>query len=218
MDEKLSDEVVQRMANELRAIHSLVDQLHVDDVENDIRNAERCLLEEGRTLEIENIAKNRMYHAGSNHVINEVREILGLPRLYLKGEKERIDREAKDYLAGRQLINYDCPPMKDSEYNMIDGSAKLLILGEDQSTYVVVGTTSSRKAYELMRKYEREECGLDASEGVGEEYGDKPTQLPKGRLVWRQTDSIDYDGYYFSWSDKDTKNNRKAIDCFIVSW
>lgn len=218
MNEKLSQKVIDRMALELRLIHELVEDLVVDDIENDIRNAERCLREEGRTLEIENIAKNRMYHDGQNHKINEIREILGLPRLYLKGEKERIERASKDYYAGRQMFTYDCPPLEDSNFLITDGSAKFFSLGEDGDTYVVIGTKSARKAYTLMKRYEVNECGLSADEGISEEYRGRVEELPRGRIVWRKDESdSDYE-YYYSWSDKDTKNNPKAVDCFIVSF
>lgn len=218
MDEKLSKEVIDRMARELQLIHEYVDSLVVDDIDNEIRNAERCLREEGRSLEIENIAKNRMYHAGENNAINDIRAILGLPHLYLKGEKERIEQSAKDYYAGRQLFTYDCPPLDDSNFVITDGSAKFFSLGEDGDTYVVIGTKSARKAYTLMRRYEVNECGLSADEGISEEYRGRVNELPTGKIVWRKDESeSDYE-YYYSWSDKDTKNNPKAVDCFIVSF
>lgn len=216
MNEELSKEVIDRMARELRLIHELVDRLEEDDVEQSVSNARRAL-EGRRTLELENMVHNHYYHAGKNHLINDIREILGLPKLYLPGEKERLEKELKDYYSGKKLINYDCPPLKDDQFFIVDGSAKFFTLGEDCDTYVVIGTKSARKAFNLMRRYERDECGLDSEEGVSGEYKDNISSLPTGRIVWRKaySDEEDY-SYYYSWSEKDTKNNPKAIDCFIV--
>lgn len=216
MNEELSKEVIDRMARELRQIHELVDRLEDDDVEQSVSNARRAL-ENRRTLELENMVHNHYYHAGKNHLINDIREILGLPKLYLPGEKERLERELKDYYSGKKLLNYDCPPLEDDQFFIVDGSAKFFTLGEDCDTYVVIGTKSARKAFNLMRRYERDECGLDSEEGVSGEYKDNIASLPTGRIVWRKaySDEEDY-SYYYSWSEKDTKNNPKAIDCFIV--
>lgn len=49
MDENLTKEVIDRMALELRLIHEYVESLVIDDIDNEIRNAERCLREEGRS-------------------------------------------------------------------------------------------------------------------------------------------------------------------------
>ncbi len=217
MDEKLSKEVIDRMARELRLIHEYVENLVVDDIDNEIRNAERCLREEGRTLEIENIAKNRMYHAGENSVINDIRDIIGLDRLYLKGEKERIDESIKLGSMGTRL-GYDCPPLEESDYTLSDGNAKLIVLGEEQDTYVVIGTKSASKAYKLMRKYERDECGLGIAEGIAYLYSSDNDSIPREKIVWRKAEG-EYEGEFgnmFSWSETNIKGNPRAVDAFLV--
>lgn len=218
MDGELKKEVVDRMARELQLIHEYVDSLEDDDVEQSVRNA-RHALESNTTLQLENMVHNHYYHAGANHVKNEIREILGLPRLYARGEKERLERDAKNYYSGKQLFNYDCPPLDDSDYTLVDGSAKLIVLGEECDTYVVIGTKSARTALNLIRRYERDECGLDADEGAYGTYGKTPDQLPKARIAWRKVndEELDYSAYW-TWSERDTKNNPKAVDCFIVRW
>ncbi len=210
------EEKIQELAGKLARVEHLVESLYVDDVENDIRNAERCLREEGRTLEIENIAKNRQYHAGANHVINEIREVLGLPVLYLKGEKERLDEQAKLGSMGTRL-GYDCPPLEESEYNATLANAKLVVLGEDQDTYVVLGTNSPEKALGCIRKFERE-CGLDSDEGVYNEYKKNPKSLPRVKIAWRNTFDEYEDDYrhMFSWSESNTKDNPKAVYAFLI--
>jgi len=217
MNEELSKEVIDRMARELRLIHELVDNLQdIDDIEQSVRNA-RNAFETRTTLQLENMVHNHYYNSGQNRMINEIREILGLPKLYLPGEKERIERELKDYYSGKKPFTYDCPPLESDQYLLEDGSAKFFTLGEDCDTYVVIGTKSARKAFNLMRRYERDECGLDSEEGVSGEYKDNIGGLPTGMIVWRRAYSEEEDySYYYSWSDKDTKNNPKAIDCFIV--
>jgi len=153
-------------------------------------------------------------------MINEIREILGLPKLYLPGEKERIERELKDYYSGKNLLNYDCPLLPDTEYTVTLGSAKLLVLGEECDTYIVIGTKSASKALGTIRKYERDECGLDSDEGAYGMYKSDPSQIATGKVVWRKpydSDEADY-SYYYSWSEENTKNNSKAVDCFIVRW
>lgn len=216
MNEELSKEVVDRMARELRLIHDLVDNLRSDDIEQSVRNA-RNAFETNTTLQLENMIHNHYYQAGENHVINEIREILTLPRLYLPGEKERIEQQMKDYYSGKQLITYDCPPLPDTQYTLADGAIKLIVLGEECDTYVVIGTKSARRALNLIRRYERDECGLDADEGFYGTYKNDPSKMPTSKIVWRKVDhdeEVDY-SYYYSWSERDTKNNPKAIDCFI---
>ena len=218
MNEELSQEVIDRMARELQLIHELVDSLFDDDVEQSVRNA-RSALEGRRTLELENMVHNHYYHAGENRMINEIREILSLPKLYLPGEKERIEQDLKNYYSGKKLFTYDCPPLGDKEYLLEDGSAKFFTLGEECDTYIVIGTKSARKALNLIRRYEKDECGLDSDEGAYGEYKNDPTALATGKVVWRRaySDEDDY-SFYYSWDEKDTKNNPKALDCFIVRW
>lgn len=216
MNPKAKDELIERQTRELRLIHEYVERLVVDDIDNDIRNAERCLREEGRTLEIENIAKNRMYHAGENNVINDIRDILGLDRLYLKGEKERIDEQIKLGSMGTRL-GYDCPPLDNDEFNLIDGNAKLIVLGEEGDTYVVIGTKSADKAYRLMRKYEAD-LGLYTDEGVAYLYKDDRDSLPREKIVWRKAEYEGEDDFrhMFSWSESNIKGNPRAVEAFVV--
>ena len=210
------EEKIQELAGKLEKVSYLVERLYVDDVENDIRNAERCLREEGRTLEIENIAKNRMYHAGANHVINEIREVLDLPKLYLKGEKERLDEQIRLGSMGTRL-GYDCPELDDSEYEATLANAKLVVLGEEADTYIVLGTNSPEKALGCIRKYERS-FGLDSDEGVYNEYKKNPKSLPRVKIAWRKADFDGEDDFrhMFSWSESNTKDNPKAVYAFMV--
>lgn len=216
MSPKAKDELIERQAKELRLIHEYVERLVVDDIDNEIRNAERCLREEGRTLEIVNIASNRMYHAGENNVINDIRDILGLDRLYLKGEKERIDEQIKLGNMGVRY-GYTNPPLEESDITLADGNAKLIVLGEEADTYVVIGTKSSARAYRLMRKYEAD-LGLDTDEGIGFLYKDFPDTLPTEKIVWRKADYEGEDDFriMFSWSESNTKGNPRAVEAFVV--
>jgi len=216
MSKNLKKDTVELMARRLRLIDEYVESLVVEDIDNEIRNAERCLREEGRTLEIVNIASDRMYHAGENAVINDIRDILGLDRLYLEGEKERLDERAKLGSMGTRL-GYDCPPLEDSDITLSDGNARLMVLGEEADTYVVIGTKSSTRAYKLMRKYEAD-LGLDTDEGIGFLYGDDKNSIPRDKVVWRKADyegEEDF-GNMFSWSESNTKGNPKAVDAFLV--
>lgn len=218
MDGELKKEVVDRMARELRLIHEFVDNLEEDDVEQSVRNA-RSALEGGTTLQLENMVHNHYYHAGANHVKNEIRELLGLPRLYARGEKEQLERLGKSQYADGRWYDYDCPELPDSEYSLVDKNVKVVCLGEEQDTVVVFGTKSGIRALQAIRKIERDEWGLDAEEGFYGYYKDEADKLPTGRIVWRRTDDeerVDYSTYW-SWSERDTKNNPKAVDCFILT-
>lgn len=210
------DKKIQELAGKLEKVKYIVESLYVDDIENDIRNAERCLREEGRTLEIENIAKNRMYNAGANHVINDIREALGLDRLYLKGEKERIDEQIKLGSMGTRL-GYDCPPLEESEYTETLANAKLIVLSEEADTYLVLDTNSPEKALGCIRKYERNN-GLDSDEGVYNEYKKNPKSLPRVKVAWRKAfDEYEEDyKHIFSWSESDTIDNPKAVYAYLV--
>ncbi len=208
-------DLIQEQARKLELIKSLVEDLDKDDdVENTIRNANRCIRQEGRTHELEVIIANRKWYDGRNSVKNEIREILGLKRLYLQGEEERLKEERKRGDYGTWL-GYDCPPLEDSEYAMTLGNAKLLVLGEEQDVYLVIGTKSRGTAYRLMRAYERDVVGLDSDEGVGY-YKDRHDLIESVKLVWRKSyDDEEYDHYY-AWSEKYTKGNPHAVDAFLV--
>lgn len=212
-DEK--GKLIEEQARKLELVKSLVEDLDKDDdVENTIRNASRCIREQGRTHELEVIISNRKWYDGRNSVKNEIREILGLKRLYLPGEEERLKEERKRGNYGTWL-GYDCPPLDDSEYSKTLGKAKLLVLGEDQDTYIVIGTKSRATAYRLMRAYDREEHGLDVDEGVGY-YRDRLDLIESIKLVWRKAyDEEEYDHYY-NWGEKYTKGNPHAVDAFMI--
>lgn len=215
ISKKTKEELIATMAKQLRQIHDLVEHLGIDDdIDNTIRNATRCLREQGRTHELEVIISNRKWYDGRNSVINEVRDILGLKPLYLPGEEERLKEERKRGNYGTWL-GYDCPPLSDSEYTKKLGNAKLLVLGEEQDTYIVIGTKSKGIAYRLMRTYEREDCGLGADEGVGY-YKDRYDLIEDIKLVWRKAyDEEEFDHYY-AWGEKYTKANPHAINAFMV--
>lgn len=212
LTKKQLEELCKQQSTELRAIHQLVESLAEDDIENSIQNAERCLRTHGRTLEIDNISKNRSYYAGMNNIINEVRDILGLDRLYLPGEKERLDEQAKLANMATQPY-YDCPEIPDGEAHHIEGRARLYLLGDDLDTYLVMGTKSRAKALKMMRKYERDECGLYSDELVTDDIMDQR------KIVWRRSDrEYDYGEYgtFYSWDEKNTKHNNRAEWAFIV--
>lgn len=206
MSKETKDQKIERLQRQLDLIGDYVEQLVVEDIENDIRNAERCLREHGRTLEIENIAKNRMYQAGQNHVINEIRELIDKPRLYLPGEKERIDAQIKASNMGSREY-YDCPPIDDNEFNFVDGKLKAVLIGEECETILVLGTSLYSAA-------------MRACEPICDEYDMQlPTvdQMEKSKIVWRKADQEDGDfSHMFSWSEYNIKNNPNAIDGIIV--
>lgn len=188
-----------------QAIIELVSELELDDVENSIENATRCLKEQGHR-ELEVMASNYYWRAGINHVKNEIREILGLPRLETELEKSRREAAIK-YPMGSGM-NWDCPPLEPHETEVTEGSAKLIPVGDDLSTLVVIGTKDRKKAARLMRRY----CRDYLNDELPQDH-----DLETKKLVWRKAQYEDENDYthMFSWSDKDTKNNPKAVDAFI---
>lgn len=188
------------------AIIELISDLELDDVENSIRNAKRCLEGQGY-LELQNMVHNYHYNAGINHIKNEIREILGLPRLMTDREKRELENAVK-YPMG-SLVNWDCPELEAHEYELTEGSAKLIPLGDDGSTFMVIGTKDRKKAGRMMRRYSND--FYDNGDEI------KDTELELKKVVWRKADQ-EYDGdhtHMFSWSSKDTKNNVNAVEAFI---
>jgi hypothetical protein len=208
MDQDTKNELLKMSSQQLQQLHELVENLPHDylehEVENSLKNMQRGLMTDS-TLEVTNVLANRHYAAGQLHVINEVREILGLPKLWAPGEKERHDHSVKMAQMGSKPF-YDCPPL--FHFDMIDGPAKLISLGED-GTLVVIGTKDRKRALRLMRKYEREYYG-EATEL-------EDVLLEKTKIVWRTAGDEDGDySHMFSWSSRNTKNNPAAVDCFIL--
>lgn len=210
MNKETKQQVIDRMTRELQMIHEYVESLHngFNDVEQNVRNA-RSALESNTTLQLENMVHDHYYHAGENHVINEIREILGLKRLYMPGEKERIDAQIKASNMGSREW-YDCPPLPKEEYTHIDGDVKAILLGEECDTIIVfcnLFTTALRMTEAIMKEYDMDENLPDASK-----------DMKKGKVVWRKADQEDGDfAHMFSWSEYSTKNNPNAVDAIIVS-
>lgn len=206
-----NQKLIERMQKELSRIHELVESLRTDDIENNISNATRCLNEHGRTLEIENIAKNRMYQAGQNEIINEIRNVLGLERLYLPGEKERLDRQSKEWFAGSRT-KYDCPPLQEHEFDLKDGKAGLIPIGEDGGM-IVVGTTSKQKATRMMRKYQMQWFDFSNDELVTD------SDVQETLIAWRKAEYDNESDYtnMFSWNRENTHKNEHAVKGFVYA-
>lgn len=202
--------LIERMQGELSRIHELVESLRIDDVENDIQNAKRCLEGHGY-LELQNMVANYYYRAGENHVINELREILGLERLYLPGEKEKIDRQQKEWFAGSHKP-YDCPPLQESEYELKDGEAGLIPIGEDGGM-IVIGTKSKEKAVRMMRKYQMQWYDFSNDELVTSDA------VEEQMIAWRDAGYDGEDDYthMFTWNEERTHNNENAVRGFVYA-
>lgn len=188
------------------AIIELLSELELDDAQNSIENATRCLEGQGY-LELQNMVHNYQYRAGINHLKNEIREILGLPRLMTDAERRQQEAAIK-YPMG-SMVNWDCPALEPHEYEFTEGSAKLIPLGDDGSTFMVMGTKDRKKAGRMMRRYSND--FYDAGDEI------KDTELEVKKVVWRKANQ-EYDGehtHMFSWSSKDTKNNVNAVEAFI---
>lgn len=188
------------------AILELVSELELNDVENSIENATRCLKEQGHR-ELEVMASNYYWRAGINHVKNEIREILGLARLETELEKRRREAAIKYPMAGK--MDWNCPKLEPHELEITEGSAQLIPVGDDLATLLVIGTKDAKKAVRIMRRYQRD--FLDDTDLATVEV------LQSKKLVWR---SAEYEGeqdstHMFSWSSRDTKHNPKAVDAFI---
>lgn len=189
------------------SIIEFIASLERDDVENSKRNAERCLDGEGY-LELQNMVADYYYRAGINHAKNEIREILGLPRLMTDREKKQLDYDLKHPMGS--LIDWDCPELQAHEYEVVEGSAKLIPLGDDQLTMVVIGTKDRKKAARMMRRYSMD--WWDREDAV------QDSELEFKKMVWRDAkyEGEDDHTHMFSWSARDTKNNPKAVDAFIL--
>lgn len=187
------------------AIIELISELELDDAENSIRNAERCLKEQGYH-ELQVMVHNHFYYAGINHLKNEIREILGLPVMRTELDQKRYEYDIKHPVGSK--VWWDCPPLEPHEFEITEGNAKLIPLGDDGTTMVVIGTKDRKKALRMMRRYERD--WLDDSD-LSEDR-----DLEAKKIVWRKP--IEEEGehtHMFSWKSRDTKNNPKAVDAFI---
>lgn len=187
------------------AIIEFIASLDMDDAKNSIKNATRCLNEQG-VRELEVMASNYYYRAGINAAKNELREIFGLPRLMTDREKRELEYALKHPMGSRQWWN--CPELKPHEFEIVEGSAKLIPLGDDGVSMVVIGTKDRRKAARMMRRCQRDWLDTDL---LVEDH-----ELEPKKLVWREAGEEDGEHtHMFSWSKKDTKNNQKAVDAFI---
>lgn len=188
------------------AISEYIDELELDDAKNSIENATRCLNQQGYH-ELEVMVHNHFYYAGINRAKNEIREILGFPVMRTELEQRQFDYAVKHPMGSQ--VWWDCPILQPHEFVIIEGSAKLIPLGDDRLTLVVIGTKDRKKATRMMRSYQRDYFDNDllATE----------TELESKKLVWRTAGDEDGDHtHMFSWSTKDTKHNQKAIDAFIL--
>lgn len=188
------------------AIVELISELELDDAENSIRNATRCLNEQG-VRELEVMASNYYYRAGINHIKNEIRGILGLQEMRTELEQKRLDYAVKHPMGSAS--NWNSPPLQPHELEITEGSAKLIPVGDDASTLIVIGTKDRKKAARLMRRYQRD--------WLDDDLLTQDTELEAKKVVWRKAE---YEGegdytHMFSWSAKDTKHNPHAVDAFV---
>lgn len=196
----------------LDIVMELIESLEQDDIKQSIRNATSCI-QSGDTLQLENIVKNHNYRAGKNQMINDIREAIGLEILWLPGEKEKMDRSIKLSQMGTQHM-YDCPPLLDEIFEINgDGGVRLMPLGYDGDTLLVIGTTSLPRAKSLIHQYQDQYLSLDRSEFAKDE------DIQRRKVVWRKSYDEMESGEFthmFRWDNKSTKNNPGAIPCFIV--
>jgi len=187
------------------AISEYIESLELDDADNSIENATRCLKEQGYH-ELQVMVHNHFYYAGINHAKNELREILGLPVMRTELEQKRFEYDIS-HPKGSQVW-WQCPPLEPHEFEIVEGSAKLIPLGEDRLSLVVIGTKDRKKAARMMRRYQRDYFDNDLL------VEDRELEFKK--LVWRKAGDEDGEHtHMFSWSSRDTKHNHKAIDAFI---
>lgn len=189
-----------------QAILDFIAELELDDADNSIRNAERCLKEQGYH-ELQVMVHNHFYNAGINHAKNELREILGLPVMRTELEQRRYEYDLKHPMGSP--VYYDCPELQSHEVELTEGSAKLIPLGEDRLTMVVIGTKDRKKAARMMRRYSSD--WWDRDDAV------QDTELEFKKLAWRK--AYEEEGehtHMYSWSERDTRNNPKAVDAFIL--
>lgn len=188
------------------AVIEFIASLERDDVENSISNAKRCLEGEGY-LELQNMVSNYFYLSGINHAKNELREILGLPRLMTDREKRQLENSVK-YPMGSQ-VDWNCPPLQDHEFEVTEGTARLIPIGDEGTSMIVIGTKDRKKALRMMRRYERDWLEPDLLS--------EDRDITEIKLAWRKANQ-GYDGehtHMFSWSKRDTKNNPNAVHAFL---
>lgn len=188
------------------SIVEFISELEEDDAENSLQNAKRCLEEQGYH-ELQVMVHNYHYRAGINHAKNEIRGILGLEELRTPLEKKQLEASVK-YPMG-SAIDWDCPELQPHEFEVVEGSAKLIPLGEDGDTMIVIGTKDRKKAARMMRRYE--------SDWMDKDLLPEAQQLEHKLVVWREAkyDHEQDHTHMFSWSSKDVKRNPKAISAFI---
>lgn len=192
-------------AGQKQAIMELITELELDDAENSIRNAKRCLNNQGYH-ELQVMVNNYHWRAGINHTKNEIREILGLPVMRTKIEQERLDYELKHPMGSR--VWWDCPELQPHEFEVVEGSAKLIPLGEDGLSVLVIGTKDRKKAGRMIRRCQRDWLDSDL---LAEDR-----ELEFKKIVWRKAGEEDGEHtHMFSWRHSDTKNNPKAVYAFI---
>lgn len=102
-----------------QAIIELISELELDDAENSIQNATRCLNEQGYH-ELQVMVHNHFYFAGINHLKNEIREILGLPVIRTDLEQKRFDYDTTHPKGSR--VWWDCPELKAHEFEITEGA------------------------------------------------------------------------------------------------
>lgn len=200
----MKDLLLNATEGQRKAIIELISELELDDAENSIQNATRCLNEQGYH-ELQVMVHNRFYYAGINHLKNEIREILGLPVMRTELEQKRFDYDTTHPKGSN--VWWQCPPLEPHEFEIVEGSAKLIPLGED-GTMVVIGTKDRKKAARLMRRYQRD--------WLDDDLLAQDTELESKKIVWRKAGDEDGEHtHMYSWSSRDTKHNPKAIDAFI---
>lgn len=203
---KINDPLDNATPGQKSAIIELISELELDDPKNSIRNATRCLNEQG-VRELEVMASNYYYRAGINHIKNEIREILGLQIMRTELEQRQFEYAVKHPMGS--ATNWNCPELQPHEAEITEGAAKLIPVGDDASTLIVIGTKDRKKAARLMRRYQRD--------WLDDDLLTQDTELEQKKLVWRKAE---YEGegdytHMFSWSRKDTNHNPKAIDAFV---
>ncbi len=188
-----------------QAIIELISELELDDAANSIENATRCLNNQ-HYHELEVMVHNYHWRSGINHIKNEIREILGLPVMRTEFEQKRLDYAIKHPMGSK--VWWNCPELQPHEFEITEGSAKLIPIGEDGGSMVVIGTKDRKKALRMMRRYERDWLDDDLL------AQDRDIEIKK--LVWRKAGDEDGEHtHMFSWSSRDTKHNPKAVDAFI---
>ena len=189
-----------------QSIVDYISELELDDVENSMQNAKRCLEQQGYH-ELGVMVANAHYRNGVNAAKNELREIIGLDRMMTDHERKQLEWAVKHPMGSR--IAWDCPPLEPHEFEITEGNAKLIPVGDDGATMLVIGTRDRKKALRMMRRYE--------SDWIDDADLSEDRDIDDVMLVWRKAE---YDGegdytHMFSWHKKDTKNNANAVHAFL---